>query len=93
MLNARIRKASLKKKTKIISLGNVGDLTYPYEIVNNTTKEIEKIFDNSSNLSNEIKNSKNPVIIIGQSVLRSKSAKYIFLSFRLLKNLIKYFFK
>ena len=82
MLNARIRKAYLKNKTKIISLGNVGDLTYPYEIVNNTTKEIEKIFDNSSNLSNEIKNSKNPVIIIGQSVLRSKSAKYIFEGFK-----------
>ena len=32
ILNARIRKAYLKNKTKIISLNDVGDLTYPYNL-------------------------------------------------------------
>ena len=32
ILNARIRKAYLQNKTKIISLNDVGDLTYPYEV-------------------------------------------------------------
>ena len=31
ILNARIRKAYLANKTKIISLNDVGDLTYPYQ--------------------------------------------------------------
>ncbi|MDC1130142.1 NADH-quinone oxidoreductase subunit NuoG, partial [Candidatus Pelagibacter sp.] len=31
ILNARIRKAYLQNKTKIISLNDIGDLTYPYE--------------------------------------------------------------
>ena len=32
ILNARIRKSYVQNKTKIISLNNVGDLTYPYEL-------------------------------------------------------------
>ena len=31
MLNARIRKAYLNNNTKIISLNDLGDLTYPYQ--------------------------------------------------------------
>ena len=33
ILNARIRKAYLKNKLPIFSIGNPGDLTYPYKIV------------------------------------------------------------
>tara|TARA_B100000579_G_scaffold44080_1_gene30737 strand:- start:900 stop:2930 length:2031 start_codon:yes stop_codon:yes gene_type:complete len=82
ILNSRIRKAYVKNKTKIYSFGDVGDLTYPYEIVNNSTNEVKKIFENSSELSNKIKNSKKPIIIIGQSALKNKSAKFIFEGFK-----------
>ena len=32
ILNARIRKSYLNNNTKIISLNDVGDLTYPYKV-------------------------------------------------------------
>ena len=35
ILNARIRKSYLKNKTEIISLNNIGDLTYPYKTILN----------------------------------------------------------
>ena len=78
MLNARIRKSYLNNKTKIFSFGDVGNLTYPYEILDNSTNEIKKIIDNSSKLSDTINNSKKPMIVIGQSALKLKSSKYIF---------------
>jgi len=82
MLNARIRKAYLKNKTKIYSFGDVGDLTYPYEILDNSTNEIKKIFDNSNNLSERIIKSKKPMVIIGQSTLKHKSSNFIFEEFK-----------
>ena len=82
ILNARIRKAYLKNKTEIFSFGNVGDLTYPYKILDNSTNEIKKIFDDKSELSEKIKKSKRPMIIIGQSMLKLKSAKFVFEGFK-----------
>ncbi len=82
ILNARIRKAYLKNKTEIFSFGNVGDLTYPYKILGNSTNEIKKIFDDKSELSEKIKKSKRPMIIIGQSMLKLKSAKFVFEGFK-----------
>ena len=35
MVNARIRKSFLKNKTKIFSMGNIGDITYPYTVIDN----------------------------------------------------------
>ncbi len=88
ILNARIRKAYLKNKVKILSLTDVGDLTYPYEILNGDSKTIKEITDNKSEISNLIKESKKPMIIMGQSILKSKSSKFIFESFKsfLIKN-------
>ena len=78
ILNSRIRKAYLKNKTKIYSLGNIGDLTYPYEILDNKTRIIKDIINNKNKLSEIIINAKKPTIIIGQSVLKLKSGIYIF---------------
>ena len=82
LLNARIRKAYLKNKTKIISLNNVGDLTYPYEHLNGLSETIKNIVEDNHEVSNFIKQSKKPIIILGQSVLLSKSGKYIFESMK-----------
>jgi len=82
ILNARIRKTYLKNKTKIYSFGDVGDLTYPYEILNNSTNEIKKIFDDLSDLSEKIIKSNKPMIIIGQSALKHKSSRFIFEGFK-----------
>ena len=78
MLNARIRKSYLNNKTKIISINDVGDLTYPYQILNGTTQTIKDIFENKNEVSKEIINSKKPMIILGNSFLNTKSANYLF---------------
>ncbi|MDB4141120.1 NADH-quinone oxidoreductase subunit NuoG [Candidatus Pelagibacter sp.] len=78
ILNARIRKAYLENKTKIISLNDVGDLTYPYEFLDGDIENIKKIAEDSHEVSSLIKAAKKPLIIFGQSSLKTKSAKYNF---------------
>ena len=84
ILNARIRKAFVNNNTKIISLNDVGDLTYPYESLDGQTQSIKNIFEGSDEISKKIINAKNPMIIIGESLLRLNLAEYLF-------NLIKDF--
>ena len=78
ILNLRIRKSYLKNNLEVYSIGDVGDLTYPYEIFPNDTKVIKDIIEGNHRLSTKIENSKKPIIIIGQSVLNLKSGKYVF---------------
>ena len=78
ILNARIRKSYVQNKTKIISLNNVGDLTYPYEFLDGKINNIKEISEDSHKVSNLIKEAKKPLIVFGQSAFKSKSAKYIF---------------
>ena len=82
ILNSRIRKNYLKGKTKIISLNDVGDLTYPYESLNGSSEIIKDIVENNHKISNLIKDSKYPLIIIGKSLLRSRSNKYVYESMK-----------
>jgi NADH-quinone oxidoreductase subunit G len=82
ILNARIRKAYLQNKIKIVSLSDVGDLTYPYDFLDGDIENIKKITEGNHQMSNLIKNAKKPLVIFGQSSLKSKSAKYIFESMK-----------
>ena len=82
ILNARVRKSFLKNKMKIYSIGNPGDITYPYEIIGDDTSVIKDIIENNHFLSERIKMSKRPIIIIGESALNSKDSEYIFESFK-----------
>jgi NADH-quinone oxidoreductase subunit G len=82
ILNARIRKSYLQNKTKIVSLNNLGDLTYPYISLNGNTDVIKEIIEDRHKISMTIKNSKKPLIILGQSILSLKSGKYIFESIK-----------
>jgi len=78
ILNARIRKSYLNNKTRIISLNDVGDLTYPYESLDGNIENIRNIAEDKHEISKLIKEAKKPLIIFGQSALKSNSAKYIF---------------
>ena len=69
MLNARIRKANLANNTKIISLNNLGDLTYPYQSLNGKTQTIKDIIEDKNEVSKEIINSKKPIVVLGESFL------------------------
>jgi len=88
ILNSRIRKTYLQKNLKIISLNDVGDLTYPYQVLDGKTETIKDILDNKNQISKEILESKNPMIIFGESFLKSNSANYLLSLFRnfLIKN-------
>ena len=82
MLNARIRKAYLKNKVKIVSLNDLGDLTYPYKSLDGKTQTIKDIFENKNELTKEVIEAQKPMIIFGESLLKSKSAKFLFNSFK-----------
>ena len=82
MLNARIRKAYLKNDIKIISLNDIGDLTYPYKALDGKTQTIKDIIENKNEISKDILNSKKPMIIFGESFFNSKSAKNLFHLFK-----------
>ena len=88
MVNARIRKAYLNNNTKIISLNDVGDLTYTYEFLDGKTQTIKNIAENKIEVSKKIIDSKKPMIIFGDSFLNAKTANYLFHSLKnfLLKN-------
>ena len=86
ILNARIRKSFLNNNTQIISLNNVGDLTYPYKSLDEQTKTLVEIFEGNHKISDEIINSKKPLIILGKSFYKVQYANFIF-------NLIKKFLK
>ena len=53
-------------------------MTYPYEHLEGNTDIIKEIIEDKHVVSKTIKEAKKPIIIIGQSVLVSKSGKYIF---------------
>tara|TARA_B100000700_G_scaffold202382_1_gene222541 strand:+ start:269 stop:2302 length:2034 start_codon:yes stop_codon:yes gene_type:complete len=86
ILNARIRKSFINNKTNIISLTNEGDLTYPYQSLNGQTQTIVDIFEGHNDISREILNSKKPLIILGESFFKLKSANYMF---QLIKKFLK----
>ena len=78
ILNARIRKSYLNNNTKILSLNENGNLTYPYESLDGQTQTLKDIFDGIHNLSKTITNSKKPMIILGESFLRLNSAEFLY---------------
>ena len=82
ILNARIRKAYTQNKTKIISLNDVGDLTYPYTSLDGDIENIKNISEDNHEISNLIKKAKKPLIIFGQSALKLNSANYVFESIK-----------
>ena len=78
ILNSRIRKSYVKNKIEIFSLGNLGNITYPYTVLDGSTKTIKDIINNKSILSDKIKKSQKPIFIIGQSLFKKNSSSYVF---------------
>ena len=78
ILNARIRKNYVKRKLKIYTIGDPGDLTYPHQNIGSNTSIIKDIISGDHEICEKIKKSKKPLIIIGQSALQGKAGEYIF---------------
>ncbi len=90
ILNARIRKSFVNNNTKIFSLNDIDDLTYPYQSLDGQTQTLKDILENKHEISNVLKNSKKPLIILGESFFDLKSSQNIFY---LIKNYINNNFK
>jgi len=86
ILNARIRKAFVNNKAEIFSLSDVGDLTYPYQLINGDTETIKNISEDKHKLAEKIKKSKKPIIIFGQSYMKLQSSIY---TINLLRSFLK----
>ena len=82
ILNARIRKAYLNNKTKVISLNDQGDLTYPYDFLDGKTQTIKDIIENNHEISKKILNSNKPMVVLGESFFTLKSADFLFNSLK-----------
>ena len=82
ILNSRIRKSYIKNNLPIYSLGNPGNLTYPYKNIGSDTSIIKDIISNKNEISNKIKKSKKPIVIIGESALHGKIGEYVFESMK-----------
>jgi len=82
IVNARIRKAFLNNKPKIISLNDIGDLTYSYLSLDGKTQTIKDIVENKHDVSKDIIESKKPMIILGESFLNLKAADSLFFSIK-----------
>ncbi|WP_435162320.1 NADH-quinone oxidoreductase subunit NuoG [Candidatus Pelagibacter bacterium nBUS_25] len=78
ILNARIRKSYLNNNTKIISLNDLGDLTFPYESLDGQTQTLKDIFDGKHDLSKQIISANKPMVILGESLLNLNSSMYFF---------------
>ncbi len=78
ILNSRIRKSFVNNGTKIISLNDVGDLTYPYKNLDGQIKTLLEIFQGQNDISKQILNSKKPLIILGESFFKNYAANFMF---------------
>jgi NADH-quinone oxidoreductase subunit G len=69
VINARIRKRHLKGGLKVASIGSVGDLTYPVEMLGAGPETLAELAKGSHSFAEALKNAKAPMIIIGQGAL------------------------
>ena len=78
MLNARIRKAFLNNKTKIVSLNDVGDLTYPYQSMDGNTQTIKDIIENNNEFTKDIIRSSKTNDYIWRVIFKIKISRIIY---------------
>ena len=89
IINSKIRKA-VKKGCKVYSIGNPGELHYKYKVLGDNISILNDLINGNISESNEINSSKKPIIIIGESALKSDTARDVLnLSKKLLKKLNK----
>ncbi len=78
IINARIRKRYLQGKLKVAFLGSEGtDLTYKYNYLGNKADVLESILQGNHEVATELKNAKNPMIIVGQSAYAIDEAEHV----------------
>jgi len=89
IISSRIRKA-VKSGCKVFSIGDPGDQHYKFKIIGNNISILDDLVFCNISESKLLKEAKNPVIIIGESVLKSEISKNVISSVQtLLKDINK----
>jgi NADH-quinone oxidoreductase subunit G len=70
LVNTRIRKAWLAKRTKVGVIGENVDLTYPTHYIGAGAESLRTLVAGNHSFANTLKNAKNPMIIVGAGVFR-----------------------
>ena len=89
IISSRIRKA-VKSGCKVFSIGDPGDQHYKLKVIGNNISILDDLVFGNISESKLLKEAKNPVIIIGESVLKSEISKNVISSVQtLLKDINK----
>ena len=89
IISSRIRKA-VKSGCKVFSIGDPGDQHYKFKVIGNNISILDDLVFGNILESKLLKEAKNPVIIIGESVLKSEISKNVISSVQtLLKGISK----
>ena len=89
IISSRIRKA-VKSGCKVFSIGDPGDQHYKFKVIGNNISILDDLLFSNISESKLLKEAKNPVIIIGESVLKSEISKNVISSVQtLLKDINK----
>lgn len=75
LVNTRIRAQVLKKEMKIALIGNAIDLTYSYLHLGNSTKTLIDLTEGRHFFCRNMRNAKNPIIIIGTELFKRGDVK------------------
>jgi NADH-quinone oxidoreductase subunit G len=77
IINARIRKRFLTKKLKVAAIGLDADLTYKYQNLGNEVQILQDILDGKSAYNSVLEKSANPMLIIGEELLRRADGEVV----------------
>jgi NADH-quinone oxidoreductase subunit G len=77
MINARIRKTWLNNDTQIGLIGAAVDLTYPYEHVGTSAKDLAGLAKKRSGFIKTLKDAKRPMIILGSAALAGADGEQV----------------
>ncbi len=77
LINARLRKRSLRGGFTVASIGKPADLTYPVLQLGDNIAALQDIVQGSHSFSETLKNASNPMIIIGQDALRRRDGEAV----------------
>jgi NADH-quinone oxidoreductase subunit G len=78
MVNARLRKAYLKRGLQTYHLGAPAEFTFPCEYLGNNPRLLEDIVSGKHPLAKILANAKNPMLIIGASALARLDGENMF---------------
>ena len=78
VLNSRILKRVKMGGFHVASIGDVGDLRYPYELLGADPSVLKVLLSGDNRFAGKLKRAKKPMIMIGQGALNRSDSKAIF---------------